>query len=139
VGILTAMGILSSLVPQVSLQFPTFTIVAYAYAQDYTHDEVVNYAKAGFAVELLRQEVYQQIKAMINESHPNIVCNQPETLQSLPKNAREIATRYCNDSMQIVRNNNLTIHRFNQLKQFYDNGGDFYDQVQNVLIQLQNQ
>jgi hypothetical protein len=138
-SILATVGIFSGLVSQVSPYFPTLPLIAYAYAQDYTQDEVLNYAKAGFAVELLRQQVYQEIKAMINEPPPNIVCNQPETFQSLSKNIRQIAIRYCNDSMRIVRNNNLTVNRFNELKQVYDRGGDFYQEVQNKLIELQNQ
>jgi hypothetical protein len=137
-GILAAMGIFSGIVPEIFPQFPNFSFVAYAYAQDYTKEEVVNYARAGFAVEMLRQRVYQEIKAIINEPPPDIVCNQPETFQNLSGDVKDIAIRYCNDSSQIVKNNNLSVSRFNELKQVYDRGGDFYHQVQNALIDMQS-
>ena len=68
---------------------------------------------------------------------PDIVCNQPETYQSLSGNVRQTVARYCSDSRKIVQHHNLTINRFNQLKTFYDRGGKFYQQVQNVLNELQ--
>jgi hypothetical protein len=137
-GILAAMGIFSGLVPEIFPQSPNLSFVAYAYAQDYSKEEVVNYARAGFAVEMLRQRVYQEIKAIINEPPPDIVCNEPDTFQSLSRDVKEIAIKYCNESSQIVKNHNLSVSRFNELKQVYDRGGDFYHQVQNVLIDMQN-
>lgn len=136
-GILAAMGIFGGIVPEISPQFPQLSMISYAYAQDYTQDEVVNYARAGFQVEMLRQQVYKEIKGIINQPPPDIVCNQPATLENLSSNVRKIATKYCDDSRQIVQRNNLTINRFNELKQVYDSGGSFYQQVQNILIELQ--
>ena len=136
-GIMAAMGIMCGLVPEVSFQ--SFTVVTYAYARDYTEDEARNYARAGFEVELLRQKAYQEIKSSISGQPPNIVCNQPETLEELNSKIRQIAQRYCNESRRIVREHNLTVDRFNELKQYYDRGDDFYQQVQNILIDLQNQ
>ena len=134
-GILAATGLFSILVLEVA---PSFSrLPSLAYAQDYTENEVTNYAKAGYEVELLRQRVYKDIKSMLNEVPPDIVCNQPETLQSLSGNVRQTVTKYCDDSREIVQRNNLTINRFNQLKTFYDQGGEFYRQVQNVLNELQ--
>ncbi|WP_449002394.1 DUF4168 domain-containing protein [Myxosarcina sp. GI1(2024)] len=138
-GIIAAMEIMCGLVPEVSFQSFPISIVSYAYARDYTEDEARNYARAGFQVELLRQKAYQEIKSLISEPPPNIVCNRQETLQGLSSEVRQIAERYCNESRQIVRDNNLTVNRFNELKQYYDRGDDFYQQVQNILIDLQKQ
>jgi hypothetical protein len=138
-GILAAIGMFGGLVPEISPQFPQLSVISYAYAQEYTQDEVVNYARAGFQVEMLRQQVYKEIKSIINQPPPDIVCNRPETLQKLSNNVRQIAAQYCDDSRQIVQRNNLTINRFNELKQVYDRGGSFYQQVQNILIELQSQ
>ena len=137
-GILAATGLFTTLVLEDSPLFSPLSFSAYAYAQDFTQDEVSNYAKAGYEVELLRQRVYKEIKEMLNEPPPDIVCNQPETWQNLSSNVMQIALQYCDDSRQIVQSNNLTINRFNQLKNFYDNGGQFYQQVQNILENLQN-
>jgi hypothetical protein len=137
-GILAAIGVMCSCVPQFSQQYPIAILASPVLAQDYTQAEIVNYAKAGYEVELLRQKVYQQIKSLINEPPPNIVCNQRETLQGLSGNVRQIAVQYCNDSRQIVQKHNLSIERFNQLKQYYDRGDDFFNRVQNILLDLQN-
>ncbi|GAB4536831.1 MAG: hypothetical protein Tsb0014_24950 [Pleurocapsa sp.] len=131
-------GILSGAVLEVSYQPKTFAISAAAYAQDYTIEETINYAKAGYEVELLRQKVYKEIKNIINEPPPNIVCNQQETLNNLSDEVRTIAENYCNESRQIVKDHNLTIDRFNELKKYYDRGDEFYQQVQNILLDLQN-
>ena len=138
-GILAATGIFGSLFLEVSPQFSRlpFSASAYVYAQDYTPEEVANYAKAGYEVELLRQRVYKEIKEMLNEPPPDIVCNQPETLASLASNVRQVADQYCDDSKEIVQDNDLSINRFNELKIFYDRGGSFYQQVQNILKNLQ--
>ena len=136
-SILAAIAISWGIIPKVSPRLTSFSLANQAYAQTYTPEETLNYARAGYKVELLRQEIYQEIKSMINQPPPNIVCNQQQTLQNLPDNVRQIAERYCNESRQIVRNHNLTIDRFNQLKQYYDRGDDFYQKVQKILIDLQ--
>ena len=138
-SILATIAIMCGIIPEPSHRFPAFSFASYAYAQPYTPEETLNYAKAGYKVELLRQEVYKEIKSIINQPPPNIVCNQQQTLQSLPDNVRRIADRYCNESRQIVREHNLTVNRFNELKQYYDRGDDFYRQVQKILIDLQRQ
>lgn len=136
--VIGVIGLMCGLVPEVAHQSPSLSFASYAYAQEYTEEETINYAKAGYKVELLRQKIYKEIKGMINEPPPNIVCNQQETLNSLRDDVRQIANRYCNESRQIVREHNLTINRFNELKTYYDRGDSFYQQVQNILIQLQN-
>jgi hypothetical protein len=117
---------------------PSVAFSVHAYSQQFTPEEAINYAKAGYQVELLRRRVYQEIKTLINEQPPNIVCDQQTTLSNLKPDVRAIAERYCNQSQQIVQQNNLTIDRFNQLKTYYDRRDDFYQQVQNILLKLQN-
>ena len=137
-GILTATGLFSIFVIEVSLPFSRLSSVAYA--QNYTQNEVINYAKAGYEVELLRQRVYKKIKPMLtrrSDSPPDIICNRPETFQSLSSDVRQTIAEYCDDSRRIVQRHNLTIDRFNELKKFYDRGGKFYQQVQNALSELQ--
>ena len=134
---LAGIGLGFGLIPEVSLNsFASFSIIATA--QEFTPEEIANYAKAGYQVELLRREVYQEIKTSINEPPPTIVCDRPETLQELQPEIREITNRYCDRSQQIVRENNLSVDRFNELKGYYERRDDFYQQVQNTLIELQN-
>lgn len=133
-GILTATGLFGILILEVS---PTFSrLQSAAYAQEYTRDEVVNYAKAGYEVELLRQKVYKEIKSMLNQPPPDIVCNRPETFQNLSNDVRQTVAKYCNDSRRIVQRHNLSTTRFNELKTFYDRRGKFYEEVQRILKTL---
>ncbi len=134
-GIVTATGLFGILLVEVN---PSFSwLLSSASAQNFTDNEVASYARAGYEVELLRQRVYKEIKSMLNEAPPDIVCNQPSTFEDLPGDVKETVDRYCDDSKKIVQRNDLTIDRFNQLKQFYDRGGQFYQQVQDALKDLQ--
>ena len=136
--ILAGLGLSFGLVPKVSLNSPAISFSITATAQEFTPEEITNYAKAGYEVELLRREIYQEIKTSIDEPPPNIVCDRPETLQELQPEIREIAERFCTQSQQIVRENNLSVDRFNELKGYYERRDDFYQQVQNTLIKMQN-
>ena len=143
-SLLASLGILLGLAPEISVRSSTTTGIASIYwannahAQDVTSEETESYAKAGYEVELLRREVYKELKSLMNEPPPNIVCDQQSTIDSLNPEAQEIASRYCTQSRQIVQQNNLSINRFNELKARYDNRDSFYQQVQGVLRDLQN-
>jgi Domain of unknown function (DUF4168) len=143
--LLSTFGVVSGFVPEIKPEIkPQFGELSFslnfstiARAQNFTQQEVVNFARAGFYVEMLRQKVYREIKEIINQPPPNIACNQPETINSLSSNIRGIVDDYCKQSTQIILDNNLTIARYNQLKKLYDREGEFYQQVQSVLIQMQ--
>ncbi len=142
---LALVSLAGGIVPEISLSsgvnrtsLATVSLSRDAYGQQFTPEETENYAKAGYQVELLRRKVYQEIKNLMNEPPPNIVCDRQETINNLKPQIREIANRYCNQSQQIVQQNNLTINRFNQLKADYDRQDRFYQQVQTILLKLQN-
>ncbi len=145
-SVLALMSLTSGLIPEISVRSHdahensglTISLSREAYGQQFTPEETENYAKAGYAVELLRREVYQEIKNLINEPPPNIVCDQQLTIDNLKPEVKEIANRYCNQSRQIVQQHNLTINRFNELKTHYDRRDSFYQQVQGILLKLQN-
>lgn len=137
-GILAITSIFTEIVPKVSFSSHNFiTWDNIVYAQEYTSEEIHNYAKAGFEQEMLRQQVYQEIKSMVNQPPPDITCDRPNTMNDIPSNLRGIVNNYCNRSMQIVGDNNLSIERFNQLKTYYDRGGSFYQEVQQQLLNMQ--
>lgn len=143
-GILASLGIMLGLTPEISVRSLDATSEVevsfpnYAFGQQFSPTEIANYAKAGYQVELLRRDVYQELKKLMNETPPDIVCDQQGTIDSLEPKAQAIAQRYCTRSQQIVQQNNLSINRFNQLKSQYDQRGSFYQQVQGILRQLQN-
>lgn len=137
-SLLAGIALISGFVPEVSMQSRAIEFVNNAHAQQFTPEEIQNYAEAGYEVELLRREVYQKIKSAINQPPPNIVCDRQDTLENLQLNIREIANNFCNQSLQIVEQHNLSIDRYNELKSYYDRRDGFYQQVQNVLLKLQN-
>lgn len=143
-SILALTALTSGLIPEIStpknINQPYLAISwsDKAFAQQFTPEETENYAKAGYEVELLRREAYQEIKTLINEPPPNIVCDRQDTINSLQPEVQEIANRYCNQSRQIVQRHNLTVDRFNELKTYYDRQDEFYQQVQGILLKLQN-
>lgn len=139
ISILAILGIMLGITPQFSPKSPNFTFNSSASARDYSEQEMKNYARAGWQIELLRRRTYQEIKKETNRRPPNIVCNQPATVEQLPQNIRSIASNYCYETTNIIRNNNLSIQRFNELKRSYDNGGEFHQQIQQMLIDLQHQ
>jgi hypothetical protein len=142
-SILASLGILLGLAPEILIQSTesnsvvTVSLVSRAYGQQFTPAETENYAKAGYEVELLRREVYQEIKNLIKEPPPNILCDQQSTIDQLKPEIKNIANRYCTQSRQIVQNHGLSINRFNELKSYYDRQDEFYQQVQGVLLKLQ--
>ena len=145
-SLLAVMGFMGGLIPEISVQSldnnttpsVTISLAQNAYGQEFTPEETENYARAGYEVELLRREAYQQIKNLINQPPPDIVCDQPATLNNLKAEVRAIANNFCNQSQQIVQQNNLSISRYNELKTHYDRQNGFYQQVQDILLQLQN-
>ncbi|MEL6909184.1 MAG: DUF4168 domain-containing protein [Cyanobacteria bacterium J06555_3] len=143
-SILASLGIMVGLAPEISVRtnhadaLVKLSLSNTAWAQQFTPEETENYARAGYEVELLRREVYQELKSLMNEPPPNIVCDRQSTIDSLKPEAKAIANRYCTQSRRIVQQNNLSINRFNELKTRYDSKDSFYERVQEILIKLQN-
>jgi hypothetical protein len=142
-SILASLGVFSGLTPEISINSSQVnspiivTLANKAYGQQFTPAETESYAKAGYEVELLRRKVYQEIKNLIKEPPPNILCDQQSTIDILQPEIRNIANRYCTQSRQIVQRHSLSVNRFNELKTYYDRQDTFYQQVQSVLLKLQ--
>ncbi|BAZ50543.1 hypothetical protein NIES4103_31590 [Nostoc sp. NIES-4103] len=100
--------------------------------------EITSYAQAVLAMEPSRQQAFEEIKKLIGGGEiPQIVCNDPNSMNSLPRKARDIAVNYCNRSQKIVEDNGLTISRFNGITLEIQNNNNLKRQVYNTLIRLQ--
>lgn len=137
-SVLATASLLINFVPGVSLQSLSIYWESQALAQEFTPEEITNYAKAGSQVEHLRREAYKEIKTLMNEPPGNIVCNQSETRQNLKPEVQAVTDRFCNQILQIPAQNNLSNSRYNELTSYYEQQNDFYQQVQNALLKLQN-
>lgn len=146
VGALAAVGISSGWVPNLAERAPAlmFSTAAVAQAAPITDTEIRNYAEAVLAIEGLRVTAYSDIKTIIGSSNiPDILCNQPGSIDSLPKNVRVVAVKYCNSSKQIVAKSKLrgteadSVKRFNEITVLVQRDAGLEKRVQNALLQLQ--
>ncbi|MCC5641124.1 DUF4168 domain-containing protein [Nostoc sp. CHAB 5844] len=116
----------------------TFTVKADAQTPAVNNNEIVSYAQAVLAMEPSRQQAFSEIKKLIGGGEiPQIVCNDPKSINSLPRKARDIAVNYCNRSQKIVEENGLTIERFNKITMEIQNDNNLKRQIYNTLIRLQ--
>jgi hypothetical protein len=93
-------------------------------------------------MEGVRQFAYDEIKKLLGSSSvPEIVCNRPETINSLPGEAQTIARKYCSQSSAIVANyfpkgKNT---RFNEITSLMQENAALQTRIKNELVRLQGQ
>ena len=137
-GTLATVSLLSGLAPDLSGRSGTLVFSFAAYAQEISTEEATNYAQAGMEIEQLRQKAHDDIKNIIGREPPAIVCDKPESLNALTGDARNIAGDYCNRSQEIVKNNHLSIGRFNAITVNLQNDTNLKKRIDNELMRLQN-
>jgi hypothetical protein len=124
-----------------SLIFTTLSLSFKTDAQTLTvnHTEVTNYAQSVLAMEPKRQQAFEEIKKLIGGKEiPKIVCNDPNSMSSLPNKAKDIAVEYCNHSHKIVEEHGLSIDRFNQITLEIQNNNALKNKVYDSLLRIQN-
>jgi Domain of unknown function (DUF4168) len=77
--------------------------------------ELKKYAKALIEIEPLRISALETISQKMTGSLPNLMCHQPESMNSLPIDARKVFVNYCNQSQAIAQRYGLGIERFNEI------------------------
>jgi uncharacterized protein (UPF0147 family) len=111
-------------------------VSATASAQAVSDDEVQRYARSLLAIEPIRQSAHAEIRRIMRvDEVPPIACHRPT--DRLPRNIRQIAQNYCNQALEIVDRNNLTIARFNTITVNLQNDPNLAARVQAVIRQLQ--
>ncbi|MBD2444573.1 DUF4168 domain-containing protein [Dolichospermum sp. FACHB-1091] len=100
--------------------------------------EVDRYAKAVLAVEPMRQQAFEKIKKLIiSKEVPQVICNDPKTVNALPDKAKDIAVNYCNQSQKIVEDSGLSVERFNQITLEKEKNNVLKRQIYKALLNLQ--
>lgn len=100
--------------------------------------EIDSYAQAVLAMEPARQNAFEEIKKLIgNGEIPQIVCNDSNSINGLPKKAQDIAVNYCNHAQKIVEDNGLKFEQFNKITIELQNNTILKKQVYNTLLRLQ--
>ncbi len=101
-------------------------------------NEIVKYSRALLTIEQSRLQAFDEIKKNSGGNEvPSIVCNKPQTIDALPKKARDIAKNYCQRSQIIVKDSGLSIQRFNNITLKLRNDDSLKQQIHNTLIRLQ--
>jgi hypothetical protein len=140
-GTIATAGLLFGLVPTVELSAETIIPLNFsrdAQAQAVTEDEITNYARSVLAIEPIRRSAYDQIKQITGSSNiPTIACHRPRSLNDLPSEVRQIAVGYCNQAIEIVEQNDLTITRFNAITIAHQEDADLSSRIQQAILQLQ--
>ncbi len=86
--------------------------------EEFSDTELRNYALALMQIEPIRQSTLAQvIRANGGGTLPNLVCNQPSTMDGLNSEAKSLFIKYCNQSESIAASKGLNIEKFNHITQ----------------------
>jgi len=106
-----------------------------------SREELKNYAEVLLKMEPLRQRAFDRIKKTIPSNRgsvPKIVCNDKNSINGLPNQARGIAVDFCRNYQQLVDENKLGIDRFNEITDTLQDNADLKDDIYEMLIDIQN-
>ena len=107
-----------------------------AIAQTPSDEDLEKYANAAVRIENLRRNTLKNIQNMVGDSQSKqISCNKPETFNDLPDNARSMAVDYCKQSEAIIRENGLTVNKFNQIYQQNKRSPEVKQRLQTIMGQ----
>ena len=96
-GILTSIsGIFIGIVPDFTASQPSLLFSSAARADEFSEADLRNYATALMEIEPIRQSALTQVRASTGGTLPNLVCNQPSTMEGLNPEAKSLFVNYCN-------------------------------------------
>ncbi|NES81933.1 MAG: DUF4168 domain-containing protein [Moorea sp. SIO2B7] len=139
-GSITAINILSGVIPGLSLQSSGLNFNIATYAQEkISQGDVEKYATVVLLMEPLRQETYNEIKKRIDSDQvPNVVCWQEDSFRNLDNaQLRDIAAGYCNRAKEIVQSNGMTVEQFNEITRNAKPNSPLATQIRDTLIRMQ--
>ncbi|MEA5521139.1 DUF4168 domain-containing protein [Limnoraphis robusta] len=140
VSVFSMIAAIAGVVPNLATLPSTFTQTPVASAQssqEFSEGEILNYARAVLAIEPKRQQTYDEIRQIIGESVPVVVCNETGSLNRLKQDVRVLATNYCSHAKKMIEDNNLTVARFNEITRKQQSDAQLQQRIQAALLQLQ--
>ncbi|WP_413168157.1 DUF4168 domain-containing protein [Capilliphycus salinus ALCB114379] len=139
VSVCSMIAAIAGIVPDLTtLPSTTLTPVASAQSrQEFSDGEILNYARAVLAIEPKRQQTYDEIRQIVGESVPMVVCSETRSLNRLKQDVRVLATNYCSHAQKMIEDNNLTVSRFNEITRIQQTDAQLRSRIQNALRQLQ--
>ena len=133
VGAFSLLGLFTGLNPDLQKRFHVMIDGSPADIKTITDTDVLSYVQAVLAIEQVRQTTYADIKQRIGYVPP-AKCDNPSDLASLGDSIREIATHYCNQAIEAVERNGLTVNQFNAITTAQQNDPALANHIQNTFF-----
>lgn len=127
------LGILCGIVPDLTATQPSLVFSSAARADEYTDADLRNYAAALMEIEPIRQAALTQVRAIAGGTLPNLVCNQPNTMEGLNSEAKSLFINYCDRCESIAASRGLSIERFNQITQSVRSSPQLQNRVRSFM------
>ena len=127
------LGILGGIVPDLTAAQPSLVFGSAARADEYTDADLRNYAAALMEIEPIRQSALTQVRANAGGKLPNLVCNQPNTMEGLNSEAKSLFINYCDRCETIAASRGLSIERFNQITQSVRSSSQLQNRVRSFM------
>jgi hypothetical protein len=133
-GIITSVcGISIGIVPDFTAPEPGLFFSSAARADEFSDLDLRNYAAALMEIEPIRQSTLAQVRASTGGTLPNLVCNQPNTMEGLNSEAKSLFVNYCNKCETIAASRGLSIERFNQITQSVRSNSQLQNRVRGFM------
>ncbi len=132
VGVLSVAGVVSGVIPQVSMSAGGLSTNSAAFAQSPDPQQISNYARAELQIEQLRQKMYTEAKEKLGGNVPPNVCS-----QNPPASVQGICADFMKKTREIIQANNLSISQFNDLTRRKDSEPALQAQIQAELLRIQ--
>lgn len=134
VGVFTScVGILGGILPDLTAQHPSLLFSSVVHAQEFKDAELRNYAVVLMEIEPVRQSSLAQVSRANNGNLPNLVCNQPNTMEGLTTEAKSLFIKYCDKSESIAASRGLKRDRFNQITQAVRSSSQLQERVRSFM------
>jgi hypothetical protein len=133
IGTLGMFGILVGFVPDLAASQPSAVFATIARADDFGDADLRKFAAALVQIEPIRQSTLDRVSRVNGGNLPNLVCNQPSSMDGLNQEAKSLFIRYCNQCESIAASKGLSIDRFNQIAQAVRANSALQTKVRNLM------
>jgi Domain of unknown function (DUF4168) len=133
-GIITGcLSLATGIVPDLTASQPSLVFSSSARADEFSDVDLRNYAAALMEIEPIRQSALAQVRASTGGTLPNLVCNQPSSMEGLNNEAKSLFVKYCNQCETIASSRGLSIDKFNQITQSVRANSQLQNRVRNFM------
>ncbi len=141
IGVVACLCLLSGFTPSLLGQPSKLFFGTVVYAQEFKDQELRNYVKAAIDLDQLRLDTRQKIENINREDGvpPNIVCNEPDSLEGLTEHIRNLVLTFCNDSRTIIEREGLDVSRFNAIRKKYETDPEFKELIDRLFNEMRLQ